>query len=192
MEATIIISNYSSVQGKYRARNDLEGFSLIELLVTLAIVSILAMVATPSMKEAVLNSKVKSLSDELSVALSLAQSEAIKRSVQVTVRPKQTEANQWKSGWDIFADPNRNGLKDTDEELLQTHDFEAKGLTITSESSAFSTWLGFLPSGVTKGNSGINGGFRICRADGNTAKSRTIVVQASGNIIIEKGVTSCP
>ena len=168
------------------------GFSLIELLVILAIVAILAAMAAPSLKEALQDSRTNSLSDELTVALYLAQSEAVKRSVQVTIKPQLNVAKEWKSGWDIFADPNRNGVKDTGEELIQTYAFQDKGLTLTSEDNVFATWLGFLPSGAANGSNGISGGFKICRVDGNTSKSRTVIIQASGNVINEKGASSCP
>lgn len=168
------------------------GFTLIELLVTVAILGILAMMSAPSMTESLQNSKIKALSGDLTVAIHLTQSEAIKRGVQVSIKPQQSSANKWLSGWDIFADPNGNGVQDAGDDLIQTYTIDTEGLTLVSEDAVFATWLGFLPSGAAKGNNGISGGFRICRADGNTTKSRTITIQATGNVITEMGASSCP
>jgi type IV fimbrial biogenesis protein FimT len=170
----------------------MKGFTLIEMLVTISIAAIMAMMAAPSMTESIQNSKTKALSGKFTVALHLTQSESIKRGVQVSIKPQQSSANEWQSGWDIFADPNGNGTLDAGEELIQTHTIDANGISLVSEDTVFATWLGFLPSGAVTGNNGISGGFKICRADGDATKSRTVTIQASGNVITEVGASSCP
>ena len=144
------------------------------------------------MTESMENSKVKTLSGEFTIALHLAQSEAIKRGVQVSIKPQLSSSNAWQTGWDVFSDPNANGTQDASEELIQTYSFNTQGLTLVSKDTVFATWLGFTPSGAAKGNGGINGEFRICRADGNTSKSRTFTIQATGNVITELGTSTCP
>ena len=199
--ANILVYNVPITGKKRSARNthrkDISGhlnngFTLVEILITIAIAGILAAMAAPSMSESIMNCKTKELSGQFTVATHLAQSEAVKRGIQISIKPLQTSANQWQKGWNIFADPNGNGTQDTGEELLQTYSMSSDGLTLVSKDSVFASWLGFLPSGAAKGNGGISGGFRICRSDANIAKSRSITVQGSGNIIIEKGTLSCP
>lgn len=168
------------------------GFTLIEVLVTVAIAAILVSIAIPSMKEGILNGKTKAFSSEFTSALHLAQSEAVKRGIRVSIKPVQTTGNQWQTGWNIFVDTNENGINDNGEELIQTFSIPSDGLTLTSKDSVFSNWVAFLPSGATKGNAGISGGFRLCRADSSILKSRDFTLQSSGNIIVEKGTLSCP
>ena len=161
-------------------------------MITVAIISILATISAPSMSESIQNSKTKELSREFTAALHLTKSEAIKRGIQVSMSPKQNNSNEWQTGWNVFADPNGNGVQDSGEELLQSYDMTSDTLTLTSKDSIFATWLGFLPSGGSKGSAGIGGGFRICRSNNDTTTSRKITIQASGNIIIEAGTLSCP
>lgn len=168
------------------------GFTLVELLVTISIAGIMAALAAPTLNESIQNSRVKELSSELTVALHLVQSEAIKRGIQVSINPLQTSGNEWQMGWDIFVDPNANGMLDTGEEIIQTYQIPQDGLTLNSKDSVFASWLSFLPSGASRGNAGINGGFQICRPDGDITKSRSITIQASGNIIVEVGTLTCP
>ena len=168
------------------------GFTLVEMLIVISIATILAFMAMPSMSESIQNSKVKELSSEFTAALYLTRSEAIKRGIQVTISPQQSSGSSWQTGWNIFEDSDRNGMQGADEELIQTHSMPDNGLTLVSEDSTFASWLAFLPSGGAKGSAGINGGFRICRADQDATKSRSITVQGPGNIIVEAGTPSCP
>lgn len=76
------------------------GFTLVELMVTLAIAGILAGLAAPSFSEMIANQRARSAATDLYVALSKARSEALKRNVSVALTPKT--AGQWNSGWQIL------------------------------------------------------------------------------------------
>ena len=183
-------SRHYCENNKYSAKN--KGFSLPELLTVIAVMGILAAAAIPSFSESIQNGRVKELSSNFSFALYLAQSEAVKRGVQVSIQPKQSSGTTWQTGWDIFEDSDADGTLDAGEELINSYDMEDNGLTLVSKDAVFSSWVAFLPSSGTKGNGALNGGFRICRSDKDITKSRSISVQASGNIIIEEGSLTCP
>ena len=75
------------------------GFTLLELMLTLTIAGILAMIAIPSMNYALNNSKVKTASIETFTSLLLARSEAITRNDDVILEPVDTA--DWMKGWKI-------------------------------------------------------------------------------------------
>jgi type IV fimbrial biogenesis protein FimT len=56
-----------------------QGFSLIELMVTIAILSLLMMAAVPSFGNWVANARVRSVAEEVANGLRMAQSEAVRR-----------------------------------------------------------------------------------------------------------------
>lgn len=79
-------------------RRTAPGFSLIELMITLAIAAVLVMVAIPNYQSFVAGERAKSAAQNLFFAMQLARSEAIKRNAQVAV----TEAgNSWAAGWNV-------------------------------------------------------------------------------------------
>ena len=62
-----------------------EGFTIIELMITVAVVGVLAAVALPSFNYTIKNSRVKTTASDLHSSLLYARSEAIKRNADVTV-----------------------------------------------------------------------------------------------------------
>lgn len=89
-----------------RHKNAQPGFTLVELLLTVAILGILMGLAAPSFVDIIKSQKVKAMSTDIQLALVLARSEAIKRNRNVTLAPNT--ANTWTSGWTI-ADPDNAG-----------------------------------------------------------------------------------
>lgn len=78
-----------------------KGFTLIEVLVTVAIAGILAAVAVPSFVSLIADQRAKAAATDLYTALSVTRSEAIKHNRNVTLQPK---SGDWANGW-VIADP---------------------------------------------------------------------------------------
>lgn len=78
-----------------------KGFTVIELLIGIAVLGVLASLSVPSMRNLVISQRVKTAASDLHVSLTLARSEAIKRNAAVLVEPVNT-AN-WALGWSVKA-----------------------------------------------------------------------------------------
>lgn len=95
------------------------GFTLIEILVTIAIAAILAGVAVPSLSGFLRNVKLNSISASLVASLQQARSEAIKLNQGVLVCPSNTAktdcaaTTDWgANGWLVCYDADSDGLCD--------------------------------------------------------------------------------
>lgn len=78
------------------------GFTLVELLVTIAVAAILLTVAVPNFQMFVLNSRMASQANDLITAFNMARSEAVKRAASVTVCASSngtTCTGTWAQGW---------------------------------------------------------------------------------------------
>ncbi len=73
------------------------GFSLIEIMVVVAVMVVLAGVGVPAMQEMVVNQRIKTTTSDLFSSILRARSEAIKRNTDVSMTPSAS----WNTGWTI-------------------------------------------------------------------------------------------
>jgi type IV fimbrial biogenesis protein FimT len=93
------------------------GFTLIELMVTLAILAITVALAAPNMRGFIQNQRITTLTNDLMADLSTARTEAIRRATPVVVCSSSSGnacdgGGNWANGRFIFADVNSNGSYD--------------------------------------------------------------------------------
>lgn len=92
------------------------GFSLVELMVVVAIAAILLAVAAPSLQSIILKNRVQSVASDFQSALATARGEAIKRGgdarVTVVANSKIAGSPDWTSGFTVFLDTTSNANGD--------------------------------------------------------------------------------
>jgi type IV fimbrial biogenesis protein FimT len=75
------------------------GFTIIELMLTIAVLGIIVTLAVPSFNNFILKTRVNSASTEIQMSLLLARSEAVKRNATISITPINTA--DWTLGWDV-------------------------------------------------------------------------------------------
>lgn len=162
------------------------GLTLIELLVTLAILAILMTIALPSFRDFFSTNRVAAATSDFVTSLNLARSEAIRRGVQVTLL--STNGNgDWGGGWTMFVDTNRDEVLDAGEERLRV----ANALTVPTTlygNANFTSFIAFLPSGRITNVAG--GTFVACHND-VAGGAKSITVSGTGRARITNGAADC-
>lgn len=105
------------------------GFTIVELMVVVAIVGILSAVAIPNYKGYMANRQIKDQTSAFARSINLARSEAIKRGRPVSMcRSDNPEAaspacggngGDWATGWVVFVDNNGNNAIDNDDSVVR-------------------------------------------------------------------------
>ena len=171
------------------------GFTLIELMVTLAIAAVLLMVAAPSMVAFKRNSELTSLSNTLLSAVNAARSEALKRHMAAYITPAD-KGNSWTVGWIVFVDKNNNQVFDDEatDQLVFKQASPASYFSITGSRTAAESpaYIRFDSSGYPKAKNGGAGNltFTITRNDLASKElyenTRRLVIDTVGRIRICK------
>ena len=163
------------------------GFTLVELMVTVAIVGILAAIGAPSFKDMLNQTRASSLANELAASLNLARSEAIKRGTRVSVcksanitdsSPICSTTANWQDGWLVFVDKSTSGTFDGTDTPLKVGQPSNSSAVITLNINS-DNYISYLPSG----SSPSNGTLSICVG----GIQRSIIIITTGRNRFSKG-----
>ncbi|MCC6073753.1 GspH/FimT family pseudopilin [Pseudomonas sp. GCM10022188] len=155
------------------------GFTLIEALVTLALLAILSGLAGPSLIQMVHAQQVRGASIDLASAFLLARQEAITRQRAVIIARVDED---WANGWQVFVDQDGDGMQGSGELQLLVSDSIASGVRIAGNTPV-SRYVRYTPSGEAKLLTGAfqAGTITLCHSDGQQAV-RKLVLAPSGRM----------
>lgn len=135
------------------------GFTLLEMLVVVAIAAIIAVSAIPSFTQLVRNSRISTQANEFVTAVTFARSEAIKRGLPVVIcrSADQTTCGgtgSWERGWIVYVDADSDNTLDAGELILQRQTAYTGGNVMAATPAALTNRLTFNSDGIIPGGAG--------------------------------------
>lgn len=147
------------------------GFTLIELMVVVTLVAVLSAIAVPSFRTLLLNQRLAASMSEFVAALSLARTEALKRSQTITLTSKT--GKDWNSGWEV------KGAVDGVPTTMRTFGALPDGVMVdTTLGSAFNGKVSYDANGFSRNGDAYLMGCVALKAE--TGRRSAVVVSASG------------
>ncbi|MEK9712842.1 MAG: GspH/FimT family pseudopilin [Thalassolituus sp.] len=156
------------------------GFSVIELLIVLVIVSITASLAIPAAVAFYDMVAMRAESSQIHRAIAFTKYMASYTGKATTFCPldlRRRCSDDWSEEITIFTDSNQNDLLDGREQILKV--IPQVGSDVYKREFSRKSPITFQPFGDAFGHNGI---FRICRDDDSNYLSHTVIIASSGRI----------
>jgi len=182
-------ASIAAMRSGHRAR----GFTMLELMIVVAIAGILAGIAAPGMMDFIRSNRLSTTARQLDADLLLARREAIKRNTRVLVCPVGSVAGKcgsgtaaWAQGWLVCYDADASGDCDdtvaTNPNPIRRHGAIEPSLTLTGPAGV----ARFNANG-TQGASGAGALTFTTKGKWTGSKSYVETVSATGNVATAAG-----
>lgn len=170
----------------HQGSNARRGFTLIELLVVVAVMTILAAIAAPSMTGLINANRLSGQAGELTATIQLARSEAIRRNARVTVCPSSNgtscvSSTSW-TRWIVLGAANATDAA----EVIRDNT-----ATSTVQVSGPAAGIIFRPSGLIEAQATVT----ACMPTTQPVENRqivTVMISGSSSIAKSNGGGTCP
>lgn len=171
------------------------GFTLIEMLVTVAVLAIVLSIAAPSFSTMIKNGRLATESNDLMSDLALARTEAARRGGRVSLCISNngttcaTSGADWSGGRIVFSDREPYGQIDSGDTILRVvSSVTAKKITLTASGFNPTYYFQFRPNGAS--SSSTTGVMKICD-DRTGSFGREIEVLITGRVSLKTTTSSC-
>lgn len=138
------------------------GFTIIELLMAIAILAILTAVAVPSLRDLVVTARVRGAAEDIRASFQRARSEAVTRNSEVEVR---VVGGDWAAGWELR----------TSALVIETKP-ALPGISVQPAPAASVTY---------RGNGRLSAGAQTIVVSAPGARARCVVLDASGRAAVK-------
>ena len=174
------------------------GLTLVELMITLVILSVTVTLATPAMRQLLHGSTLRAETSRLLDAINLARSEAVFRNTPVSLCPSAMAtsgvpdcAGVLAGGWIVFTNRNRDAVVDAEsDEVLRVFEAIPPGYSLSNLAGtrAADELITYLPDGSSRRNLSL----LICPPDSYLARPWTVVLNSVGRARAARGEGQCP
>jgi type IV fimbrial biogenesis protein FimT len=166
------------------------GLTLIELMIAIAVGAVLVALAAPSFTQALGKSRLSSAASELTSAVQLARTEAIRNNRRVTLCRSEdgsacsSASSAW-PGWIVFVDTDSDGVRDSNEPVVKSGTFNSPLQVLSSAAlTAAGERITFRGDGTARASNGqslLTGTLAVCIALADPADNVRDVSLAFGS-----------
>lgn len=170
--------------GRKQMRKQANGFSLMEILLTLGLLTVLMSISITDWQAAIEIRKGEEVLNRIAGALNLARSEAIKSGSTTTFCRSVNSIScggQWHDGLIVFTDLNANRVIDQSDQMILTAQFEDVPGTVKWRAFQNRQYIQINGQGEILFQSG---NFTFCPDSGNPVLIRQLVIGPTGRIRI--------
>lgn len=178
-------------QRTHAARSSVAGFTLLELLVTIAVASVLLGIAVPSFRTMMVSNRLTTQTNDIVSAINFARSEAITRNRSVSFcRARNATSTTCENSQGVWTDWI---IRTNSGDVVRRGRVERYGNALTVRSTLTNDQAVFSSDGLVRTGSGLANDrqFSVCFANGGTNNRRVITIGAGSRISTELQSGDC-